>query len=111
MDYEVVSRIAERIADHDTLPNLAWWKCQYCGISGDGVDEWALHVAREIASDFALIKSNRWTPFDDKGNPVSLPVDSFDKAEKLMENGNVVRVEREYQLQSRWISNRREGVR
>ena len=111
MDYEVVNRIAERISDHDMLPNLAYWKCQYCGISGDGIDEWAIHVANEIASDFGLVRTNRWTPFDDEGKPVSLPVDSFDEAEKLMANGNVLRVEREYQFVSRWISNSRERMR
>lgn len=111
MDYEVISRIAERIADHDMLPNLAFWKCQYCGISGDGIDEWAIHVANEIASDFGLVRTNRWTPFDVDGKPIGLPVDSFEKAEKLMDSGNVLRVEREYQFESRWISNSREGMR
>jgi hypothetical protein len=111
MDFEVVSRIAERIADHDMLPNLAYWKCQYCGISGDGIDEWAIHVAREVASDFALVRTNRWTPFDADGKPVSLPVDSFDEAENLMANNDVVRVEREYQFVSRWINNSPQGVR
>jgi hypothetical protein len=108
MDYEVVSRIAERIADHDMLPSLAWWKCRYCGISGDGIDEWAVHVARELASDFGLVRTNRWVPFGVDGTVAGLAVESFDEAEKLINLGNVVRVDREYQFSSRWISPSRE---
>lgn len=105
MDYEVVSRIAERIADHDiSARRLADWKCPYCGISGDGMDEWAHHVAREIVLDLSVERENQWIPHLQSGEACS-PLHTFHDAELAMKiSGEVVRVDREWRFVSRWFN-------
>jgi hypothetical protein len=111
MDYEMVQRIAERISDHDiSVRRLADWKCPYCGISGDGIDEWALHVARELISDLSLQSINRWVPHLSDGGRGDA-VGSFHEAELLMAISpvDVIRIDREYRFVSRWFNPSREG--
>ena len=111
MDYEVVQRIAERIADHDiSASRLGEWHCPYCRIHGDGIDEWSMHVARELISDLTLQIINRWVPYLSDGERGDA-VGSFHEAELLMSISpvDVIRVDREYRFVSRWFNPSREG--
>jgi hypothetical protein len=110
MDFELVSRIAASIADHDvSASRLGEWKCPTCWITGDGIDEYSVHVAREIVSDFSLEKNNRWVPYLIDGQRGD-PVDSYRAGESLMAVSpvDVIRVDREYRFVSRWFNPSRE---
>ena len=111
MDFELVSSIALSIADHDiSLSRLGEWKCPKCGIVGDGIDEWSMHAAREIVSDLSLDKVNRWVPYlidGERGDPVH----SYSDAERIISVSpvDVIRVDREYRIVSRWFNPSREA--
>ena len=110
MDFETISLISEKIARHDvSLSRLGNWQCPQCGISGDGIDEWATHVSREITTDFRIEKIARWIPHLADGSSGD-PVPSFREAELLMciSPSDVIRIDREYRFVSRWFNPSRE---
>lgn len=111
VNYEMVWNVAQRIADHDVSPSrLGEWRCPRCQISGDGIDEWSMHLARELISDLGFQRINRWVPHLSDGSRGDA-VDSFGEAELLMSVSpvDVIRVDREYRFVSRWFNPSREG--
>lgn len=110
-DYEMLWHLAHLIADHDISPSrLGEWKCPRCQISGDGIDEWSMHVARELISDLNLQRINRWLPYLIDGE-FGEAVSSFHEAELLMSVSpvDVIRIDREYRFLTRWFNPCREG--
>lgn len=109
-DYEVVQRIAERIWDHDIFDHPSQlWRCKNCGKYGQGQRDYAHHVAQEIVSDLGITAEMQWVPATATGEELAaLP--TFHDAEVVMQmEPNVVRVDREYRMVSRWIRPSRDG--
>lgn len=110
MDYELVSRFSEQISDHDVSPSrLGAWKCPLCWVVGDGIDEWSMHVSRELVSDLGIEKINRYVPYlSDHGR--GEPVDTFLEAELLIALSpvDVFRIDREFRFVSKWFCPSRE---
>lgn len=106
---EVVQRIAERIADHDILNPHELWKCKFCGKWGQGMRDFGVHVAQEIAADLVISQQMRWVPSAEFGEELR-PVDTFWEAEYVLKaDKRVVRIDREYRFVSRWFRPSRDG--
>ena len=110
MGFEVVQRIAERIADHDILKNPhELWKCKCCGTWGQGMNDFAHHVAAELVSDLGISQELQWVPSLPNGRELR-PVASMRDAEHAMHSNKLVqRVDREYRFISRWFRPSRDG--
>lgn len=110
MGYEVVQRIAERISDHNILSNAhQLWKCESCGTWGQGMNDFAHHVAAELVSDLSLVRELQWIPSMTNGGELG-PVSSMADAEYAMKsNKRVQRVDREFRFVSRWFRPSRDG--
>lgn len=106
---EVIQRIAERIEDHDILNPHEMWKCSFCGTWGQGMRDYALHLARELVSDLTITREMRWVPSKDFGEEMP-PLQTFWEAELMLKSHkDVVRVDREYRFASRWFRPARDG--
>lgn len=109
MGYEVVQRIAERIADHDILNPHQLWQCKCCGKWGQGMNDYAHHIAAEIVSDLGIGQQLQWIPTQLNGRELG-PVATMADAEYAMKsNKRVFRVDREWRLVSRWFRPSRDG--
>jgi hypothetical protein len=108
-DNEAITRIAERISDHDILNPNQLWQCKFCGTWGQGMRDFAYHVTYELAVDLGVDHEQRWVPTAMDGTQLE-PVESFREAQYAMRaNRNVNRVDREYRFASRWFRPSREG--
>ncbi len=106
---EVVQRIAERIQDHDILNQHELWKCKHCGKWGQGMRDYAIHLAVELAVDLGLSHEMQWIPFKDDGSPLAA-AENFSQAEYVFKTvKDVNRVDREYRFVSRWFRPSRDG--
>jgi hypothetical protein len=107
--YEVIQRIAERIADHDILNPHELWRCKFCNKWGQGFTTFAHHVAQEIVADLGVNRDLQWIPSRDDGTELP-PAENFSQAEYVFKTvKDVNRVDREYRFVSRWFRPSRDG--
>lgn len=109
MDYEVVRRLAERISDHAIVDTAQLWKCSFCGKWGHGMRDYSYHLAEELACDLGVEQQNQWIPRLESGKECKA-IPSYQDAELIMlVSPDIVRVDREYRMVSRWFRPSRDG--